>query len=167
MIRFAVYSSQYFCVEVFGAHFCPSRRERCFISSPHLLPLFYLLAAPAAGNLPPVPSNEFCQSFHMLSLRCANERRWDNFQRAVPHALCHRVPTPAIYIALLCRRLGVRVLQENASFSPVCRFGPGLVIYWYGFVSELDCQRDRGILLRDGFPLDIVTLCQGPARGRV
>lgn len=40
-----------------------------------------------------------------------------------------------------------------------CRFGPGLVIYWYGFISELDCQRDRGILLKDSFPTDIVTLC--------
>lgn len=42
----------------------------------------------------------------------------------------------------------------------VChRFGPGLVIYWYGFIEELDCQRDRGILLKDCFPTDIVTLC--------
>ncbi|KAK5618952.1 hypothetical protein CRENBAI_006867 [Crenichthys baileyi] len=24
-------------------------------------------------------------------------------------------------------------------------FGPGLVIYWYGFIEELDCQRDRGL----------------------
>lgn len=40
------------------------------------------------------------------------------------------------------------------------RFGPGLVIYWYGFISELDCQRERGILLRDSFPTDIVTLYQ-------
>lgn len=39
------------------------------------------------------------------------------------------------------------------------RFGPGLVIYWYGFIEELDCQRDRGILLKDCFPTDIVTLC--------
>ncbi|XP_012679662.1 CDAN1-interacting nuclease 1 [Clupea harengus] len=39
------------------------------------------------------------------------------------------------------------------------RFGPGMVIYWYGFISELDCQRDRGILLKDCFPSDIVTLC--------
>lgn len=38
------------------------------------------------------------------------------------------------------------------------RFGPGLVIYWYGFIGELDCQRDRGILLKDHFPTDIVTL---------
>uniref|UniRef100_A0A3Q3D218 CDAN1-interacting nuclease 1 n=1 Tax=Hippocampus comes TaxID=109280 RepID=A0A3Q3D218_HIPCM len=38
------------------------------------------------------------------------------------------------------------------------RFGPGLVIYWYGFIGELDCQRDRGILLKDCFPTDIVVL---------
>ncbi|XP_061406084.1 CDAN1-interacting nuclease 1 isoform X2 [Lethenteron reissneri] len=38
------------------------------------------------------------------------------------------------------------------------RFGPGLVIYWYGFIAELDCHRDRGILLKDRFPDDIVTL---------
>lgn len=38
------------------------------------------------------------------------------------------------------------------------RFGPGLVIYWYGFIEELDCQRDRGILLKDCFPTDIGTL---------
>ncbi|KAI4905475.1 hypothetical protein NFI96_028108, partial [Prochilodus magdalenae] len=43
----------------------------------------------------------------------------------------------------------------------ICRFGPGLVIYWYGFIAELDCQRDRGILLKDCFPSDIVTLCHG------
>ncbi|XP_053331128.1 CDAN1-interacting nuclease 1 isoform X2 [Spea bombifrons] len=38
------------------------------------------------------------------------------------------------------------------------RFGPGLVIYWYGFIEELDCNRERGILLKDEFPSDIVTL---------
>ncbi|CAL8273615.1 unnamed protein product [Merluccius merluccius] len=41
------------------------------------------------------------------------------------------------------------------------RFGPGLVIYWYGFIEELDCKRDRGILLKECFPTDIVTLCHG------
>lgn len=44
-----------------------------------------------------------------------------------------------------------------------CRFGPGLVIYWYGFIQELDCNRERGILLEAGFPADIVTLCHGRA----
>ncbi|XP_076021614.1 CDAN1-interacting nuclease 1 isoform X2 [Genypterus blacodes] len=46
------------------------------------------------------------------------------------------------------------------------RFGPGLVIYWYGFIGELDCQRDRGILLKDCFPTDIVTLCHGNQQER-
>uniref|UniRef100_A0A673Z080 CDAN1-interacting nuclease 1 n=1 Tax=Salmo trutta TaxID=8032 RepID=A0A673Z080_SALTR len=41
------------------------------------------------------------------------------------------------------------------------RFGPGLVIYWHGFIEELDTQKDRGILLKDCFPSDIVTLCHG------
>ncbi|XP_029456067.1 uncharacterized protein C15orf41 homolog isoform X2 [Rhinatrema bivittatum] len=38
------------------------------------------------------------------------------------------------------------------------RFGPGLVIYWYGFIEELDCHRERGILLKDCFPCDIISL---------
>ncbi|KAK7152412.1 hypothetical protein R3I93_010583 [Phoxinus phoxinus] len=53
----------------------------------------------------------------------------------------------------------------NEQFWSYCnRFGPGLVIYWYGFISDLDCQRERGIVLKDGFPSDIVTLCHGPPR---
>ena len=38
------------------------------------------------------------------------------------------------------------------------RFGPGMVIYWFGFIDELDCNRERGIILKDDFPTDIVTL---------
>lgn len=32
------------------------------------------------------------------------------------------------------------------------RFGPGLVIYWHGFVAQLDSNRSQGIVLADGFP---------------
>ncbi|XP_020665486.1 CDAN1-interacting nuclease 1 isoform X2 [Pogona vitticeps] len=64
-------------------------------------------------------------------------------------------------------------IESKASFGDECshkaylhdqfwsywnRFGPGLVIYWYGFIEELDCHRNRGILLKDCFPSDIVTL---------
>ena len=35
------------------------------------------------------------------------------------------------------------------------RFGPGLVIYWFGFVDELNCDKERGILLMDCFPFQI------------
>uniref|UniRef100_A0A2K6FLE4 CDAN1-interacting nuclease 1 n=1 Tax=Propithecus coquereli TaxID=379532 RepID=A0A2K6FLE4_PROCO len=65
-------------------------------------------------------------------------------------------------------------IESKASFGDECshhaylhdqfwsywnRFGPGLVIYWYGFIQELDCNRERGILLKASFPTDIVTLC--------
>lgn len=38
------------------------------------------------------------------------------------------------------------------------RFGPGMVIYWFGFIEELDVHRDKGIILRDSFPDNIVCL---------
>ena len=34
----------------------------------------------------------------------------------------------------------------------MCRFGSGLVIYWYGFVDALDCQRHHGIAVGEGLP---------------
>ncbi|XP_036695922.1 CDAN1-interacting nuclease 1 isoform X2 [Balaenoptera musculus] len=69
-------------------------------------------------------------------------------------------------------------IESKASFGDECshhaylhdqfwsywnRFGPGLVIYWYGFIQELDCNRERGILLHACFPTDIVTLCHSTA----
>lgn len=41
---------------------------------------------------------------------------------------------------------------------PPYRFGPGMVIYWFGFIDELDCNRERGILLKDDFPAEVITL---------
>lgn len=36
------------------------------------------------------------------------------------------------------------------------RFGPGLVIYWFGFIDELNSgERERGILIMDHLPLQI------------
>lgn len=69
-------------------------------------------------------------------------------------------------------------IESKASFGDECshhaylhdqfwsywnRFGPGLVIYWYGFIQELDCNRERGILLKASFPTDIITLCHSVA----
>ena len=38
------------------------------------------------------------------------------------------------------------------------RFGPGMVIYWFGFIDELNINQKRGILLGDKFPENILTL---------
>jgi len=38
------------------------------------------------------------------------------------------------------------------------RFGSGLVIYWFGFIDELDVNCGKGIMLMDHFPSDIVTI---------
>ncbi|KAK7016719.1 CDAN1-interacting nuclease 1, partial [Halocaridina rubra] len=35
------------------------------------------------------------------------------------------------------------------------RFGPGLVIYWFGFIEELDEHRAKGIMIMDHFPKEI------------
>lgn len=55
------------------------------------------------------------------------------------------------------------IQYTHAVLPCFCRFGPGLVIYWYGFIQELDCNRERGILLKACFPTDIVTLCHSVA----
>lgn len=39
-----------------------------------------------------------------------------------------------------------------------CRFGPGMVIYWFGFIDELDVNEDKGIILREDFPSNIVEM---------
>jgi len=43
-------------------------------------------------------------------------------------------------------------------FAIMLRFGSGLVIYWFGFIDELDINCDKGIMLMDQFPSDIVTI---------
>ncbi|XP_035231702.1 protein C15orf41 homolog [Stegodyphus dumicola] len=43
---------------------------------------------------------------------------------------------------------------KNQYCSYCNRFGPGLVIYWAGYVDELN-TKDQGILLSDSFPMQI------------
>jgi hypothetical protein len=38
------------------------------------------------------------------------------------------------------------------------RYGPGMVIYWFGFIEELDCHRDEGILLYDNLPTNLFSI---------
>ena len=36
------------------------------------------------------------------------------------------------------------------------RFGPGIVIYWFGFIAELDVNRGKGVLLYDHLPENFI-----------
>ena len=47
---------------------------------------------------------------------------------------------------------------ENQFWSYTNRFGPGLVIYWFGFIDELDVNLERGLMLKDEFPNNIITI---------
>lgn len=38
------------------------------------------------------------------------------------------------------------------------RFGPGLVIYWFGYIEELDTHGDDGIMLSDCIPEEFVSM---------
>ncbi len=40
------------------------------------------------------------------------------------------------------------------------RFGPGLVIYWFGFVDSIDQNIDQKILISSDFPENIQTMKQ-------
>jgi len=35
------------------------------------------------------------------------------------------------------------------------RFGPGLVIYWAGYIDELNTNKEQGIMISDTFPTEI------------
>ena len=41
-------------------------------------------------------------------------------------------------------------------WSCMNRFGPGMVIYWFGYINQLDTNRSAGIILTDHFPTNIV-----------
>lgn len=40
----------------------------------------------------------------------------------------------------------------------MARFGGGAVVYWMGYISELDCHKDEGIILLSGFPPQDATI---------
>ena len=48
--------------------------------------------------------------------------------------------------------------RVNDGLLLCCRFGPGMVIYWFGFIDELDVNQEKGIILRDCFPQNIVKM---------
>ena len=48
--------------------------------------------------------------------------------------------------------------MQTCQILYIFRFGPGMVIYWFGFIDELDCNRNKGIVLADQFPSNLITL---------
>lgn len=46
--------------------------------------------------------------------------------------------------------------------SYVNRYGPGLVIYWFGFIEELNNMQQDGVLLMDKFPQDGIEFLRLP-----
>ncbi|XP_023442153.1 CDAN1-interacting nuclease 1 isoform X4 [Dasypus novemcinctus] len=99
-----------------------------------------------------------------------HDQFWSYWNRCEPlsacghwgqHILCHRPPDSSDLKGNSSSDMQRK--KKASAASPEFRFGPGLVIYWYGFIQELDCNRERGILLKACFPTDIVTLCHSLA----
>lgn len=48
------------------------------------------------------------------------------------------------------------VYLKDQFWSYQNRFGPGIVIYWFGFIAELDVNRGKGVLLYDHLPENFI-----------
>ena len=42
--------------------------------------------------------------------------------------------------------------KYRVTHGKCCRFGSGMVIYWFGYVGSLDSNRSAGIMLSSNFP---------------
>lgn len=101
-------------------------------------------------------SNQHFYSWHQVLMTCINSTLMNIWKLTGDQVL-----SPILHLCRNHRGGKLRFTSHNHINSFSClldRFGPGLVIYWYGFIEELDCHRERGILLKDCFPTDIVTL---------
>ena len=59
------------------------------------------------------------------------------------------------------RRLSRAVLLNTVfviSYELYFRFGPGLVIYWFGYVETLEQCTDKCIIIREDFPKNITVM---------
>lgn len=54
-----------------------------------------------------------------------------------------------------------RNLNKDQLLGYVSRFGPGIVIYWFGFIEELNDSVPYGVLMMDHFPDDAIQLHSG------
>jgi len=59
--------------------------------------------------------------------------------------------------ASFCDDYGLQFAKEQF-LGYVNRYGSGMVIYWFGYIEELNVMKEEGIILLDHFPSDIVFL---------
>ncbi len=87
----------------------------------------------------------------------------------------HKTPDVLLHLPVAFRGKIVRWIDSKAKFgckfflekdyfdsvqSYVGRFGPGLIIYWFGFITDCNTPmlRDAGVLVSDCFPEDVLML---------
>ncbi|CAN8067307.1 unnamed protein product [Agarophyton chilense] len=85
---------------------------------------------------------------------------------------CHKTPDILLYVPVLFRNKVVRWIDSKAKFgdeytlnkdyvssvsSYLGRFGPGMVIYWFGFIEDCNSRMllDNGLLITGSFPADV------------
>ncbi|KAI0567802.1 hypothetical protein FGB62_1g650 [Gracilaria domingensis] len=88
---------------------------------------------------------------------------------------CHKTPDILLCVPVLFRNKVVRWIDSKAKFgdeytlnkdyvssvsSYIGRFGPGMVIYWFGFIEDCNSRmlQDNGLLIADKFPTEIELL---------
>ena len=68
-----------------------------------------------------------------------------------------RIPAgPALVIPQQVNHIRSSQIHSDPFYRSCFRFGSGMVIYWFGFVSNLDSNRSAGIMLSDSFPTTFV-----------
>ncbi|PXF46142.1 hypothetical protein BWQ96_04148 [Gracilariopsis chorda] len=88
---------------------------------------------------------------------------------------CHKTPDILLRVPISFRNKVIRWIDSKAKFgdkytlnqdytssvsSYIGRFGPGMVIYWFGFIEDCDSGmlNDNGLVVMDRFPTEIETL---------
>ena len=70
----------------------------------------------------------------------------------VPIAVCGNVICWIDSKATFCDRRSHKKLLEDQYDSYVNRFGPGLVIYWHGYLQSIETTKSDFVLVMDSFP---------------
>ena len=134
-----------------------------------------LVSSPATSTIQRVIGLEY-EGVLQRKLRAAGIPFWSEDELRAQDAL--KTPDVQLQVPVSIRGHVVHWIDSKASFCSeaayrldlqqfrgyVNRVGPGMVVYWFGFVAEL--QDDSDILLADGFPdADIVRLADGADEG--